>query len=214
MKHGLEMHEDRQKVLWERLGSLVLQSTIDSRCARLLYGGLLGLEALQSIAILEEVVLTPAELGPLFLPWYKAGPLSDGAWWNKCDQVYTVSRWAEDFRNKIGVPHEHRIEAYTKMPNLEATGPSLIAHDSSLGISLIVDGCRRACASYLAEKDRLALRLSSDYAHVLYPSDFLAHIIRGKRFKDLMENTTQQDSLPPAKVDWYSYSHRDRDRRP
>lgn len=166
-------HQHTNDALWDRFAALHHGVSPDSQVDKLLSHGAVGLRALQAIATLERVDIPWDSANDHFLPWYADTPFGPGSWWSG-GRPMTVQQWWEK-----GEPHG---EAITRLERLHGSefnwlGESLLIKDTTLNVSIFVDGCKRACAARRMNISRPTLVLRSAHAAMLYPSDFFAHVV-------------------------------------
>ncbi|MEE9584768.1 MAG: hypothetical protein V3W51_04725 [Candidatus Brocadiales bacterium] len=167
---GVTMYKDP----WDVLYRAVLETRIGGEMLRgLLEHG--SLAVLQGLATASFALYEPPEVRDLHLPWYKDTVLGKGAWWNVDARPYTVKEWVDDTAKE----HEHRKLVAAMAHNqdfLRSAQPSLLLFDSDLGISIIADGCKRACARYIAKVASPFLVFTSPHARMFFPCDFIPHL--------------------------------------
>ena len=165
---------DFDKEAWSQLYLIEHGSNIGVLVSKFLAHGTRGIDSLRRLISLQRITMLPEDMGRLFLPWYRESDLGDGAWWNWQTQPLTVGDW-EALKEKA--PQYENVKKFAAV-DLSKLGPSFVVTDTTFGISIVVDGCKRLCAAYLLYCSQEVLRLQSPVAHVLYSTDFLNHLMR------------------------------------
>lgn len=169
---------------WGLLALSELGNDADSRVISLLRHGNRGIQALDGIATITSLVLSPERQAPLYLPFYGESDMGDGGWWDIQSKPLTVADMPSRFAANKG-PHKEQIALLVAMgksapERLINAGPTLVAEDIGLDLAIVLDGSKRIVASHVLGIPRPAVVVRSKWAHVLYPAEFLAHIIRGR----------------------------------
>jgi hypothetical protein len=168
--------------LWNRFSSIHHQVQVDSRVSKLLERGVTGINQLKKISTLSWKYHAPIEYGQFFLPWYGDTLVGSdvklsGSWWSGGSPL-TVKEW-NTCDSAVEKNHNETVRKLSGLSKaqLSELGESLVVFDSMLGVYVVVDGCKRACAAYRAGYEHLFMLLSSKWAHMLYPADFFWHVI-------------------------------------
>ena len=165
---------------WADFIFLVHQTRIHNQVARLLEAGWANIEALKKLGQAERVWLQPGELARCYLPWYET-PLGSCPWSTPRAEPLSIHRWSLLYCQGEDVPGKDRVEHLAKTPQwIGRDGPLLVIEDTSLGVRLVAEGSKRACAAVVTAMPIQAVLFRSLYSHALFPSDFLPHILKLK----------------------------------
>lgn len=153
-----------------------------SLIGRLLAEGQTGIAMLEALEVQIRLQRFPADiLGGLLLPWYWRDGFAKTGWFDPKAAQLTVASWAELPKR----PHAEEVEELQKQGTLDSLGPIFNVHDSRLGWTVIVDGSKRACAAFLDHCELDAVILTSPYAALLYPAEFLhAAVLEVSKLKE------------------------------
>ena len=140
---------------------------------RLLAHGEVGMQQLRRAVELSCQTLGPEEYKNSYLPFYRDTKYGPGTWWSPEAKPKTMTDWMGEYLDGKG-DHRGAVEQLQNLPagDLAALGPSMLAKSGDT--TLIVDGCKRACASYARKLSRQFLIIEGDLVPLLFPSDFLA----------------------------------------
>lgn len=145
------------------------QVEVDNQVEKLLKHGKSGILSLLSIATVTKRSFLPEHFGQFYLPWYRSEWPGE-AWWEPTASPIMV----RDYEVRDDDDREKRRILLRN--NLHEFGPSIAVEDTSLGVTIIVDGAKRVSVAYQEGIKWGFLILRSDYAHMLYPSDFFPHV--------------------------------------
>ena len=167
------MADDR---IWLRFALAMYQVKVSELVTPLLQNGAKGLQMLQQMGTLLEHEMRPRFLGPCYLPWYRRN--GDQSFWDDVNSIpLTVEDWT-NLRKTLPlekVPEWQDVNRWLELRKWP-DDPIVVVHDSLLGVSLIVDGCHRACASSLMGLPAQVMVYRSTCAHLLFPKDFFFHL--------------------------------------
>lgn len=178
-----------EKDPWDILGSVALRTDPDSFLTKLLRHGVPAGNLLRSMATLDLVIWTPEQMAGVLTGWFQPTSLGEGGWWDSGVRTWTVEGWCNQL---IVRPEKYNDEAKRALSildlrywasngagqeGLDSLGPSFVVTDTQCGVSILVDGSKRACAAYKLGLDRLVLHLQSHSARMLFPAEFISSVV-------------------------------------
>ena len=174
---------------WDILASVVLRIDPDSFLTKLLHHGVPAWHLLMSMATLKLVTWTPEMMASVLTGWFQSTSMGPGGWWALGAKPLTVADWCdreslEDSADSnvadrdIGIGY---LQDWAKdgagQEGLDGLGPIFVVTDTQCGVSVLVDGSKRACAAYKLGFDRVVLHLQSHSARMLFPAEFATSVV-------------------------------------
>ena len=159
-----------------------------------LQGGQSGLDRLAQLATPQKLVVENvedlSELKSWYLVWYKPNKKGEASWQYAGSENYTVAEYvAYVCSGNIRPSDENRVNEIRQLRGKLENGLRkniilVAAFDTKVNKRVIVDGCKRTIALSLVAKENLGkvlaskyqvlvMELSSEWAHSLYPYDFI-----------------------------------------
>lgn len=168
------------EALWDKLSTIILRTDpADPFLSNLLRHGVPAWGTLKAMSTISEQDWSPGYMKNVQTGWFRQTRIEvEAKWWDWRAQPWTVGDWCKSHslqnsydQSKLNL----QVKALREL-GLEAInelGPTLVVRDTGLGVDVIVDGSKRACAAYNMGQFRPVLLLESPSARMFFPAEFV-----------------------------------------